>query len=114
MKAKRLTLLNTSIISDYGTFIYSRISPDEARHLVREFQQPGKTIQSAIGHQSTADLLSMLLKVTVTVNRTEFKQEVDDLALVFKLKERPPAGRILSREELEAIGYEFGLLERTT
>lgn len=105
--------MNTSIISDYGTFVYCRISLDEARHLVRELQQIEKTVQSAIGHQSTADLLATLLEVTVTVNRSEFKQEVDDLALIFKLKERVSAGKILSREELEAIGYEFGLLERT-
>jgi len=33
--------------------------------------------------------------------------------LVFKLKGRVPEGKVLSREELEAIGYEFGLLTRT-
>jgi hypothetical protein len=32
--------------------------------------------------------------------------------LVFKLKGLAPEGKILSREELEAVGYEFGLLVR--
>jgi hypothetical protein len=73
----------------------------------------GKTIQSAIGHRTTAELLSGLLDYQVAVNRMDFKQTVETIALVFKLKGRPPEGEILSREELEAMGYEFGLLRRT-
>jgi hypothetical protein len=114
MKKARLTLLNTSVVSEYGTYIYEQISLDEAREMVREFQQQGKTVQSAIGHQSTADLLSTLLGFTVSVNRVEFKQSLDDIALVFKLKRRPPEGKILTREEIEEIGYEFGLLTRVS
>jgi hypothetical protein len=112
MNETHLTLLNTSILSDYGTFVYQPLSLDEARGLVREFQRDEKTIQSAIGHQSTADLLTTLLGFPVTVSRTEFKQTVDDAGLIFKLNQRPPEGRVLNREEIEAIGYEFGLLRR--
>lgn len=81
--------------------------------MLHEFQQRGEPIQSAIGHQSTADLLSALLEFNVPVNRMEFKQTVDDVGIVFKLRQRAPEGTILSREELEVIGYEFGLLIRT-
>ena len=112
MKETKLVLLNTSILTGYGTFSYTRLSLDEARSLVRRFQQAGKTIESAIGHQSTADLLTMLLEFPVEVNRMDFKQTTDDAGLVFKLRERAPEGRILSREELASIGYEFGLLVR--
>ena len=112
MSRTKLVLLNTSILTCYGTFSYTRLLLDEARSLVCEFQQAGKTIESAIGHESTADLLTMLLEFPVEVNRMEFKQTSDDVGLVFKLRERPPAGRILSREELASIGYEFGLLAR--
>lgn len=80
--------------------------------LVCEFQQEGKRIQSAIGHQTTADLLTKVLGFSVAANRMEFKQTMDEMALVFKLKERPPEGKVLSREELEDMGYEFGLLTR--
>jgi hypothetical protein len=48
----------------------------------------------------------------VPQNRVEFKQTADDLGLVLKLKQRPPPGKILSREEIEEIGYEFGLITR--
>jgi hypothetical protein len=112
MHEKKLTLLNTSILTSFGTYSYEPLTLAEARALASEFQQAGKTIQSAIGHQSTAELLAMLLRFTVAVNRMEFKHRVDDIALIFKLKGRPPEGKVLSREELEAMGYEFGLLRR--
>lgn len=110
--AKRLVLLNTSIVSAYGTYEYQPLALDEAKALVREFQHHGKVVQSAVGHQSTADLLSVLLNYQVPVNRTEFKQTSHDLALVFKLRSRPPEGKVLNRDEIESAGYEFGLLRR--
>jgi hypothetical protein len=113
MKETNLALLNTSILTSYGVFIYQPISLAEAGMLVREFQREGKTIQSVIGHNSTADLLTLLLKFPVEINRQEFKQTIADLGLVFKLKGRAPEGKVLSREEIEAIGYEFGLLAKT-
>lgn len=110
--ANRLVLLNTTIITAYGSYEYKPITLDDARALVREFRHRGKIIESAVGHQSTADLLSVLLDHQVSVNRMEFKQTLDAIALVFKLRQRPPEGKILNRDEIEAIGYEFGLLSR--
>jgi len=69
--------------------------------------------ESAIGHESTAEIMTELLGVDVRVNRQMAAQEVGTEAIVFKLKTRAPEGRILSREEIEAVGYEFGLLTRT-
>jgi len=112
MNGEQLTLLNTSILTSFGTFIYQPLALGEARALVQKFRLEGKLIQSAIGHQTTADLLAGLLGYPVAVNRTEFKQTVGTVALVFKLKGRPPEGKVLSREELEEMGYEFGLLQR--
>lgn len=113
MNEKKLTLLNTSILTSFGTYSYAPLTLEEARALVSEFQLAGKTIQSAIGHQSTAELLAMLLGFPVAVHRMEFKHTVDDIALIFKLKGRPPEGKVLSREELEEMGYEFGVLKRS-
>ncbi len=112
MNETRLTLLNTGILTAYGTYLFQPLSLAEARELTREFQQAGKTIQSAIGHQSTADLLTTFLGIPVAANRMTFTQTTDDVALVFKLNARPPEGKVLSRAELEEIGYEFGLLRR--
>lgn len=110
--ANRLVLLNTSIITSYGSYEYKPISPEDAKALVREFLHSGKIIESAIGHQSTADLLSVLLDYQVPVNRMEFQHALDAIALVLKLRQRPPEGKILDRDEIEAIGYEFALLTR--
>ena len=110
---RTLTLLNTSILTSYGKYSYDPISLEEAKQLLRDSQARGDIVQSAIGHQSTADLLTMLLEFPVPMNRMEFKQTTDDVALVFKPKQRVGEGRVLSREELDAIGYEFALLVRT-
>jgi hypothetical protein len=103
----KITLLNTSILTTYGTFEYSAISLPEAQKLVQNNE-----ILSAIGHQSTAEILSGLLEIEVKPNRIEYLQNVDEIALIFKLKLRPPEGKILTNKEIEEMGYEFGVLRR--
>ena len=106
-----LTLLNTSILTEYGDFSYSGITLETAKQLVWNAEQE-RGLQSAIGHESTAQIMSELLKTTVPVNRIQYKQAVGDTALVFKLNGRPPEGKILSRDEIETIGYEWGRITR--
>ena len=105
----KLAILNTSILTAYGSFDYSQVSLEEARQLV---DAKGENIISAIGHQATSEILTELLGTNIPMNRIQFAQEVGQQALIFKLKERVPEGKILSREEIEEIGYEFGLLTR--
>jgi len=102
---KKLTILNTSILTVYGKFYYKQISLQEAKELVKN------GFQSAVGHQSTCDVLTNLLEVKVPMNRIQFKQSTEDLAIVFKLKGRPEEGKILTAKEIEEIGYEFGTIE---
>ena len=103
----KITLLNTSILTAYGTFDFQPISLSEAKDLVKDSE-----IVSAIGHAATADILSELLELEVKANRIEFVQTVDDIALIFKLKARITEGKILNRAEIEEIGYDFGVLRR--
>jgi Domain of unknown function (DUF1874) len=112
MNETTLTLLNSSVVTSYGTFTYQPLSLDGAKALVQEFRQTGKATQSAIGHQPTAEFLSALLDFPVVTNRIEFKQTSNDVALIFKLKQRLPDRQILSCEEMEAVGYEFGILRK--
>ena len=102
-----LTLLNTSILTSFGSYNYREINLEQARELVQNNQ-----IQSAIGHQSTADIMTTLLEVEVPLNRIQFKQKEGETALVFQLKGRAPEGAILSVEELQQIGFTWGILER--
>lgn len=107
-----LTLLNTSVITSPGEYRYERLSVDKVKELVEKYVDSNRSIQSAIGHQATADVLTSLLGVSVPVNRMDYHQAKGERALVFKLLQRAPEGRILDRAEIEAIGYEFGLLTR--
>lgn len=104
----KVTILNTSIVTSYGSFEYKPITLDQARDVVST-----QGFDSAIGHASTAEIVSSLLGIQCPVNRVQYAQEEGDRALVFKLNGRAPEGVILSRKEIEAIGYSWGLLIRT-
>lgn len=115
-----LTLLNNSILTADGDFRLKTVNLSQAKMCVLGNNldvYPGhQWWQSAIGHQATADILTELLGEwlggPVPVNRIEYQQNVGDVALVLKLKGRAPEGAILTREQLEAIGYEFKILTR--
>jgi len=78
------------------------ISVQEAKQLLAN-----SNFISAVGHQSTAHLMSAVLGISVPYNRAQIYLEPGDQAVGFVLKARPPEGRVLSREELESIGYYF-------
>lgn len=103
----RIAILNTSILTADGEFSLHTISLRDAKNIIQ-----GKEILSAVGHQSTAEILTELLETEIPVNRIQFTQEIGQKALVFKLNGRPEEGKILTRDEIEAIGYKFQLLER--
>ena len=66
---------------------------------------------SAIGHESTANLMTTILGITVPINRIQVSPEPGDRFLCFKLKKRAPEGVILSQEELEELGYEWVVMD---
>ena len=113
----KLALLNTSILTAFGSFQYQPVSLSDAQliayNAVEPMLGPDDGIISAIGHESTAAVLTDLLGMPIAMNRIQFEQEVNQSALVFKLKGRAPECVILTREQIEGIGYEFGLLTRT-
>lgn len=106
-------LLNTSIITADGDYQYRTITHTQALYEVDLARRCGHTVVSHIGHESTAAIMTDLLGFPVTMSRAPYSQNVGEDALVFKLNGRPPEGRILSREEIEAIGYTWALLRRT-
>lgn len=108
----KLALLNTSIVTAVGEYVLKDISIAEARYIFEDAVQNGG-IDSAIGHKSTADILSVILKHEIPVNRQVFSQEPGQVAIVFKLNGRPEEGKVLTKEEIEKIGYKFQLLIRT-
>ena len=104
----KLGVLNTSIATSDGTYTLTTITPEKARELAEMYE-----IDSAVGHESTAQILTTILGVKVPVSRQLFAQETGQAALVFKLNGRPEPGKELTRKELEEIGFTFKILHRT-
>ena len=103
----KLAILNTSILTVTGTFELQDITLEQAQQLVQDNE-----ILSAVGHQSTADILTTLLGVQVPMNRIMFEQETGQKALVFKLNRRAEEGKILTADEIQEMGYKFQLLTK--
>lgn len=103
----KIAILNTSILTNTGMYELQDIPLEQAQLIVQNNE-----ILSAVGHQSTADILTTLLGVEIPMNRIQFSQEVGQKAIVFKLNGRPEEGKILSADEIEQIGYKFQLLIR--
>ena len=105
-----LALLNTSIITTDGEYTLTTVTLEEARMQVAA----ATSLDSAIGHQSTADIMTTLLGVQVETNRQQFVQQVGQAALVFKLRGRPEEGVVLTAEQIAGIGYDFKILVRVS
>jgi hypothetical protein len=80
---KKLALLNTSILTTAGVYELTDISLEQARQMVAD---NADNLDSAVGHQATADIMTALLGIDIPVNRQLFLQEIGQQALVFKLK----------------------------
>jgi len=78
--------------------VCKQISLEQARAWVRQ----GEFI-SAVGHESTAKLLSELLGVEIKPNRIFVDMELWDEALAIQFLERIQEGKVLSKEELEEL-----------
>lgn len=112
MNIQKLLLLNAPVLTAHGDFRFELISLESARDLVKEFTQSGKPVESAIGHEATASILSDMLGIEVAANRIGICQQPGESAIVFKMRSRLSEGRILNRKEIENLGFEFGLLTR--
>lgn len=102
-----VAILNTAILTNVGSYELKDISLEAAKELVKN-----NNFISAVGHKSTSDILTSLLDVEIPMNRIEFKQEQNQVALVFKLNGRPEEGKILTKEDIESIGYKFQMLKK--
>lgn len=59
-----------------------------------------------------AAFLSQLLGVPVPVDRVAIAMQPGDEALVLRMLERLPEGRVLSIEDMERVRFELGWLTR--
>ena len=103
-----LTLLNAPILTTFGSFTFELVEIEQAKQLVT-----ANSFQSFIGHEITRKFLSEKLGVVIHYDRGNYLQQHGEQALIFRIKKRLGEGQVLKTfEEIEAIGYEFGLLTR--
>lgn len=103
-----LYLFNSPVLTSYGQWHYSGpLALEQARRLVAS-----GTACSAIGHAATARHLAQLLGCAVPCQRQRSQLLPGDQALVYRLLQRLPEGRVLTDDDLAKLPGEFGLLER--
>lgn len=109
MKCDKLPvgLFNGTVATTNGLYRIEDIDINSAKSYIIQ-----NGFVSAIGHEATAEIISEVLGFDIKMNRIQFHQEIGQLAVVFKLNERPPEGEVLNREEIERIGYSFKLMKR--
>jgi hypothetical protein len=93
------------IMTGEGVYVTKKISEEQAKLLY--VKTPGDQIVSAIGHQATADVFSLLLSDTIEVNRIPAKMQEGDSAIALKVLGTVPEGVILTFDELDSIGFEL-------
>lgn len=99
-------LINSPILPNYGNYQFDPITPEQANNRL------SKGFISAIGHDATAKLLSHILEPHIPANRIQISLQTGDVAIIFRLTQRLPEGKILNEAELFASPYELGLLTR--
>lgn len=98
-----LYAFNTTICPTVGLTYHTRlISEATARDIAT-----AKTVTSAIGHEATAQVASVVLGQAITVNRIAAEMVAGDEAICIKLRGRAPEGVILTREQMDEIGYDI-------
>lgn len=102
-----IALFNGTVATTNGLYRITDIDIETAKCYLDEVG-----FISAIGHEATAVLMSEILCRKIEMCRIQFYQEITQLAIVFKLKIRPVEGAILTRDEIESIGYDLKLMER--
>ncbi len=106
MKTPMIYLMNSPVLTRYGLWQFSPLSVEAARHLLQT-----TAFTSAIGHDSTAELLSHLLDMPIAANRIQVELGSGDQAVVFRIKTRLPEGQILTAGEMANIPYELARLD---
>lgn len=94
------------LTKDFAKLIVREMTLQEVKLFIRE-----RDFISAVGHSSTAEVLSSLIERKVEMNRIQVKLEPSDVVIVFQLQTRLNEGQVLSREELEKLQYKFYKVE---
>ncbi|CAQ58477.1 hypothetical protein N617_gp36 [Stygiolobus rod-shaped virus] len=88
----RVILVNSfsinMITDDKVNIRFVKINFDKAREIIELAKKKNIKVESYIGHESTAQLLTRLLNYNIVTNRTEYKLQPTDVLLIFSLSKR--------------------------
>nr|WP_305910239.1 DUF1874 domain-containing protein [Methylomarinum sp. Ch1-1]MDP4521431.1 DUF1874 domain-containing protein [Methylomarinum sp. Ch1-1] len=102
-----LYIINTPVLTEYGLWEFSGpLTINDARSILET------GFVSAIGHAASANVLSQILNVPIPANRIHIKMQPGDQALILRLPQRLPEGKVLDETELKTLNFELGLLKR--
>jgi hypothetical protein len=101
-------LMSTTVIpaSAFGAWRMDPIALEDLQVLLHS-ENAGAGYTSAVGHESTAQIMAELLGLPVAANRITVEPKKGDVFYCFKLDRRPPEGAILDRSQLEKLGYSW-------
>jgi len=83
-----------------------KVSIEKAREILTH-----NDFVSAVGHESTAKVMSELLQINIPFNRIQIRLNRGDRLLLFQLLERLPEGAVLSKEEVMRIPHQFFVID---
>lgn len=107
MKFNKLWLFNTNIIPCECVCKVEKISLEDAKKIYKSYEN----IESAIGHETNAEVFSILMDSEIKINRIQANPKPFDLVLSLKLNSRINEGEILTKEKMEEIGFSFYKME---
>jgi hypothetical protein len=100
-------IMNSPILTSYGQWDFEGpVTIAKARAVL------SNGFISAMGHPASAAVLSQILDIAIPVQRLQITLLPGDEALVLRLTQRLPEGKVLDEAELKAIPFELGLLKR--
>jgi hypothetical protein len=105
IKNRKVYILNAPVLTGYGVFRYRKSELQEVKELLAT-----NNFVSAVGHEATAKLMSEIIGISIPVNRIAVEMLHGDVAVVFRLLQRIPEGKILNLEELKNLPYELSIL----